>query len=151
MKEDTPAHAQAVSNRYVVMYPAHPPREGDPHYRDFHAYHERTKHDPDVYRCAFAAEIGDFTECDTEHPLELHHAHIEFALQGAVDLKHLEHIYPGVSDPDEVGAWIESAPNLVWLCAFHHRAQSGGVHHLSASDYEASKFLRAGTIAPRES
>jgi hypothetical protein len=141
----TAAHDQTISNRYVIHYPEHSPREGDPHYRDFHHYHETSKKDPKVYRCAWAVEVGDFTQCDPP-PLELHHSHIEFAFTNAVDFAHLEAAYPGVSNPDEVGVWVESAANLVWLCAKHHRAQDGGIHHLAAADYEASKWLTAGVI-----
>ena len=141
----TDAHPQLSSNKYTIMYPAHPAREDDPHYKDFHHYHESTKKDPEIYQCTWAKETGDKSQCDNG-PLELHHSHIEFALQNAVDLKHLAAAYPGVDTPEEVGAWVESAVNLVWLCAKHHRAQDGGIHHLAAADYEASKWLNSGTI-----
>jgi hypothetical protein len=88
------------------------------------------------------AHRSDFSECTLDRPLELHHAHIEFSLQNGVDLKWLEVDYPGVSNPDEVGAWVESASNLLWLCEFHHRG-AGGVHTASASDYEAEKYVRS--------
>lgn len=133
----TAAHDQKVTNSYVVHFPEHPPRESDPHYRDFEAYRRRTK---DTAGCAFAATRGgDTSEC--AGGLELHHAHIEFSLQNGVDLALLERDYPGVSDPDQVGAWIESPDNLLWLCAKHHRGH-GGVHHASASDWEAEKYVR---------
>lgn len=135
---DIPAHDQSESHHYIVHYPDHSPRESDPHYKDFHEYHERTKA---TAKCQFGIEIGDDSECDKNHPLELHHAHIEFALQNAVDLNLLERDYPGVSNPDELGAWVESAQNLLWLCQFHHRG-AGGVHNASSSDYEAEKFIR---------
>lgn len=141
----TTAHQQTITNHYLISYPEHSPREGDPHYRDFHAYHERTKHDPRIYRCGWAVETGDQSQC-APGPLELHHSHIEFALANAVDLKHLAAAYPGVDNPDEVGAWIETAANLTWYCALHHRGAAAGVHHLSASDFEASKWLQAGVI-----
>lgn len=134
----TAAHKQKVTHSYVVSYPAHEPREGDPHYVDFEAYRRSTKA---IAQCAYAVETGNSSECDVEHPLELHHAHIEFALQNAVDLKLLERAYPGVSDPDEIGAWVESAENLVWYCRFHHRGH-GGVHSATASDFEAERFVR---------
>lgn len=141
----TAAHGQRIANTYEIFYPAHPAREDDPHYKDFHHYHEATKHDPTIYRCTWAAAIGDFGHCSTG-PLELHHSHIEFALQAGIDLAHLEHVYPGVGDPSQVGAWIESAQNLAWYCARHHRSAAAGIHHLSASDFEGSKFLIAGII-----
>ena len=130
------AHDQKISNAYVIHYPAHGPRRTDPHYLDFETYRRRTR---DNAKCAIAVEIGDASECAGK--LELHHSHIEFALTNAVNLAHLEHAYPGVSNPDQVGAWVESAENLQWLCVKHHRGD-GGVHHAAAADFEASKFVR---------
>jgi hypothetical protein len=70
---------------------------------------------------------------------------VEFSLQNGVDLTWLEQDYPGISNPDEVGSWVESAQNLQWLCLRHHRGLDG-VHKLSASDFEAMKYVR-GLIA----
>lgn len=159
------AHDQTAAHRYIVHYPPHPPRTSDPHYKDFNAYHRRTKADA---RCMFALHatvdgdaaptrqtgkpkrlIGPGEEragCDTTSPLELHHSHIEFSLQNGVDLALLERDYPGVSNADEVGAWVESADNFMWLCVFHHRGP-GGAHTASASDWEAEKYVR-GLIGP---
>lgn len=134
----TEAHSEKVTHRYIVHYPEHSPRESDPHYVDFHAFRERTKA---TAQCAIGGARNDFSECSLDQPLELHHSHIEFSLQNAVDLKWLEAAYPGVSDPTEVGAWVESAANLTWLCQFHHRGV-GGVHRLDASNYEAERFVR---------
>lgn len=156
------AHVQAVTRSYTMHYPAHPARESDVHYVDFHHFH--TTYGPTA-RCMFALQYepagspapvlgspgcypkrligaGEIrAECDLTHPMELHHAHIEFSLQNGVDLVALEHDYPGVSDPTQVGAWVESAANLLWLCAKHHRGH-GGVHVAAASDYEAEKYVR---------
>ena len=130
------AHDQKITNSYVVHYPAHEPRESDPNYKDFNAFRERTK---GTAKCYIGGHRSDFSECDGG--LELHHAHIEFSLQNGVDLKWLEADYPGVSDPNNVGAWVESADNLMWLCEKHHRGV-GGIHHASASDFEAEKYVR---------
>ena len=135
----TPAHDQNVTHRYVVHYPDHEPRESDPHYRDFNAYRRRTKN---TAQCAIGNHRADFSECSLDKPLELHHAHIEFSLQNGVDLKWLEVDYPGVSDPKIVGAWVESAENLMWLCEAHHRG-AGGIHVAAASDFEAEKYVRS--------
>lgn len=135
---DTPAHDQVTTHHYLVHYPEHPPREGDPHYKDFEHFRRQTKA---TARCQFAVETGDDTECDLTRPLELHHTHVEFSLQNGVDLARLEHLYPGISDPDQVGAWVETAANLTWLCARHHRGH-GGVHTAAAADYEASKWVK---------
>jgi hypothetical protein len=115
---ETPAHEQRFTHTYSVHYPAHLPREDDPHYVDFAHYRQQTEA---TAKCTFGEARGDFSDCKPgpdqwPHGLELHHAHIEFALQNAVDLALLETVYPGISNPDEVGAWVESANNLVWLC-----------------------------------
>lgn len=133
---ETPAHTQKFTHTYFVNYPEHSPRAEDPHYKDFEAYRARTK---DTAACDFGHRINDFTMCHGE--MELHHAHIEFAVQNAVDLVLLERDYPGVSNPDEVGAWTETADNLLWLCETHHRG-AGGVHNASSSDYEAEHYVR---------
>jgi hypothetical protein len=136
MAGDVAAHTQVESHRYLMHYPEHPARKNDPHYRDFNAYRKATKA---TAKCAIGAHRGDFSECSGQ--LELHHAHVEFSLQNGVDLKWLEADYPGISDPDTVGAWVESGKNLEWLCEFHHRGH-GGVHVAAASDFEAEKYVR---------
>lgn len=136
MDDAVAAHSQRVTHSYSVHYPEHSPRESDPHYIDFREYRRRTHA---TAKCAIGEHRNDFTECRGQ--LELHHAHVEFSLQNGVDLTWLERDYPGISDPTSVGAWVESADNLLWLCMFHHRGH-GGVHVSSASDFEASKYVR---------
>jgi hypothetical protein len=141
---DVPAHDQPVLHRYALHYPDHEPRVKDPHYKDFHHWREQHKADA---KCQFGVDRGgDFSECDPgpdQWPdgLEVHHSEIEFALQNEVDLGLLERKYPGVSNPDEVGEWVESGDNLMWLCGFHHRGHAG-VHVASASDFTAEHFVR---------
>lgn len=132
----TDAHDQSITNRYIVHYPDHPERTDDPHYKDFNHFREATQA---TAQCAVGAHRNDFSEC--EGGLELHHTHIEFSLQNGVDLKWLEVDYPGVSDPDIVGAWVESAQNLEWLCLGHHRG-ANGIHHAAYADFEAEKYVR---------
>ena len=132
----TPEHTSPVTHHYSVHYPPHEPRESDPHYRDFDAYRRRTHK---TAKCAIGEHRGDYSDC--RGPLELHHAHVEYALQNGIDLVWLEQDYPGISDPDSVGAWVESAANLQWLCLFHHRGH-GGVHVAAAADFEASRYVR---------
>lgn len=139
----TDAHDQKVTHHYVMRYPEHEPREGDVHYADFREYRRRTAA---TAKCQFGVDRGgDFSECipgpeGWPHGLELHHGAIEYALLNSVDLELLERDYPGVSTVG-VGAWIESAPNLIWLCSFHHRGH-GGVHNASASDWVAEHYIR---------
>lgn len=133
----TDAHDQKVTHSYLVHYPAHPERESSPHWRDFQAYRRATHA---TAKCAIGQHRNDYAECAGE--LELHHTHIdEFALQNGVDLAWLEVDYPGVSNPDEVGEWIETAQNLQWLCMAHHRGH-GGVHVAAAADFEAEHYIR---------
>lgn len=136
MSDAVEAHSQRIKHSYTVHYPEHEPRESDPHYVDFTHYRRQTK---DTAVCHFAERTGDDSEC--HGGLELHHAHVEFSLQNGVDLAWLERDYPGISNPDEVGAWVETADNLIWYCAWHHRGH-GGVHVASASDFEAEHFVR---------
>lgn len=130
------AHEQSMTKRYTVAFPEHPARTSDPHYKDFEHY-RKTHVDSAV--CEFALRRGgDTSEC--AGGLELHHSHVEFSMQQGVDLKYLEQDFPGISDPNEVGAWVESEENFMFLCAKHHRGH-GGIHNASASDYEASHYV----------
>jgi hypothetical protein len=62
-------------------------------------------------------------------------------MQNGVDLALLEKDYPGVSNPDEVGAWVESGANFEWRCARHHRSHAG-VHLVTVADDAAAKYIR---------
>lgn len=143
------AHAAAQSHHYLMHFPPHPARTGDPHYVDFNAYHKANRA---AARCYIGERIG-FGDCmdaqmrpcpapasGQQAGLELHHAHVEFSLQNGVSLTALERDYPGISDPAQVGEWIETAPNFRWLCAFHHRGPAGA-HTASHSDWEASQYV----------
>jgi hypothetical protein len=138
-----PAHVQKVSHEYYIAYPDHEPRESDPNYVDFNHY--RKAHVATA-KCIVGEHRNDYSECvpGPEHwpiGLELHHSHIEFALMNGVDLVWLEVDYPGVSDAKQLGAWVESAENLEFRCVFHHRGV-GGVHTVTASDYEGLRYVR---------
>ena len=141
-----PAHVQKVTHSYWVHYPNHDPREDDPHYADFHHFRETTKAEA---KCLVGEHRNDYSECDPppEHwpvGLEVHHGIIEFAVQNSIDLKWLEVDFPGISDPSQIGAWVESAVNLEWRCVFHHRGV-GGVHTLTESDYQGVRYVRGLT------
>lgn len=143
------AHAAAQSHHYLMHFPAHPARTADPHYADFDAYHKATRA---TARCYIGEHVG-FGDCrdaqgqpapppdrGQQPGLELHHAHVEFSLQNGVSLTALERDYPGISDPSQVGAWVETAANFRWLCAWHHRG-AAGAHTASHSDWEASQYV----------
>lgn len=150
MTEDVAAHDGKQTHHYTVHFPPHPARTSDAHYVDFHHYH--TKYRPTA-RCFIGEKIG-FDDCrdaqgepvtisadGQQSGLELHHAYVEFSLQNGVDLAALEKDFPGISNPDEVGAWVESDVNFRWLCVFHHRG-AGGAHTASHSDWTAEQYVR---------
>lgn len=131
---DVQAHLQKITHNYVMHYPEHPPRTSDPHYIDFEHY--RKSHIATA-KCAYAdSATGNL--CTTQ--LELHHKIIEFSLQNGVDFVVLEKDFPGISNPNEVGAWVESDQNFEFFCSFHHRGH-GGVHTASSSDFEAERYV----------
>lgn len=141
MADVVPAHEQMFTHRYVVKYPAHDPRAHDPHKHDFEEW-KRRRRESGTYHCDFAMEHrgGDFSECDTTHPLEAHHKVVELAMMNEIDFALLEADFPGIS-AQEVGAWIDSDANLILLCVAHHRGP-GGVHTASYSDFGSEFYVR---------
>ena len=132
---DVQAHNQKITHHYTMRFPEHSPRAGDPHYVDFNHY--RKTHIATA-KCKFW-DSADPDQCTTQ--LELHHSFIEFSLQNGVNFAVLEKDFPGISDPNKVGAWVESDQNLEWLCSYHHRG-SGGAHTASASDFTAERYVK---------
>lgn len=132
---DIAAHQQTTTHNYIVNYPSHEPRPGDPHYVDFNHYRETHIA---TAKCQFS-DSADVDQCTTQ--LELHHAFVEFSLQNGVDLQVLERDYPGISNPGQVGAWVESDKNFEWLCSYHHRGH-GGAHVSAHSDYVAERYVK---------
>jgi hypothetical protein len=133
------AHDQAISHRYVMHFPPHPSRPGDPHYKAFEAYRRKNEA---TAACYVGARIG--TDHCLPGPLELHHAHIEFSLQNGVDPVALAKDFPGIhpdATPDEIDAWVETEPNFRWLCAYHHRG-AAGAHTSAHADWEAALYVR---------
>jgi hypothetical protein len=140
-------HVQKVTHRYQLRYEAHEPRQGDPHYQAFNAYH-RANQGKGV--CYVGARVG-FDECADAHggplltqpgaSLELHHKILEFAVLNEVDVKALEVDFPNLTDPEKVKVWAETDANFMWLCAKHHRGD-GGAHDAAYADFEASLYVR---------
>ncbi|MGH8359062.1 MAG: hypothetical protein ACRESF_16355 [Pseudomonas sp.] len=117
---------------------------------DFNHYHQLTRA---TARCYVGERIG-YDDCrdaqgnpasiggdGQQAGLELHHAHVEFSLQQGISLTALEVDYPGISNPNDLGAWVETATNFRWLCVFHHRGP-GGAHTASHSDWEAEQYVK---------
>lgn len=135
------AHEQAFTHRYIVKYPAHDPRENDPHKHDFLEWKKRRR-EAGTYHCDFAMEHrgGGTSECDNERPLEAHHKIVELAMLNEIDFALLEKDFPGIS-AQSVGAWIDSDANLTLLCVVHHRS-AAGVHTASFSDFGSEYYVR---------
>jgi hypothetical protein len=95
----TDAHFQtlALHERLRLWFPAHEPREKDPHYKLFHQAKARMKQlDVPCWRCGvhYADLNSKLGMVGTErnplgaHQLEAHHQEIEFSLSNAVDVEH---------------------------------------------------------------
>jgi hypothetical protein len=145
-----PAHDQLTVHRYIIRYPAHEPRDHDPHRHDFLEWKRRRKASG-AWHCDFAAlhRHGDTSECDLSRPLEAHHKVVELAMLNEISFDLLEDDFPGIS-AQSAGAWIDSDANLTLLCASHHRGP-GGVHVASYSDFSSEYYIRRLiTGAPRQ-
>ncbi|MCC9307675.1 hypothetical protein LN042_11270 [Kitasatospora sp. RB6PN24] len=133
------AHDQAATHRYVMHYPAHAPRAGDPHYAAFEAYRRHTKESA----VCFVGERAGSGSCSAG-PLELHHAVLEFATANAADPAALHRDFPEIAEDataEEIATWLESSPGeFRWLCAFHHRGH-GGAHTASHADWTAQLYV----------
>lgn len=133
------AHEQASTHRYVMHYPAHAPRVGDPHYGAFEAFR---RHHLASAVC-FVGERAGRGLC-SDGPLELHHAVLEFATANAADAAALHRDFPEISEhatAEEIAAWLESSPGeFRWLCQFHHRGH-GGAHTASHADWTAQLYV----------
>ena len=136
-----PAHEQAFTRRYVVKYPAHDPREHDPHKHDFLEW-KRRRREAGTWHCDFAVEHrgGDTSECDLTHPLEAHHKVVELAMLNEIDFALMEPDFPGIS-VQSVGAWIDGDSNLTLLLRGPPQGP-GGVHTASFSDFGSEYYVR---------
>jgi hypothetical protein len=152
----TEEHDRRITNHYILHFPAHEPRESDPHYAAFNAYH---RHHSKTSVCYVGRRVG-FDQCadakgksmkdQPGHPgLELHHKVIEFSLVNGVDLAAISLDFPDLDNAEELAAWCESEPNFMWLCAKHHRG-AGGIHHAAYADFAGELYVR-DLIGPFES
>jgi hypothetical protein len=117
-----PAHDGAQTHHYVVSFPAHPAREDDPHYADFNAFHRKYH---DTAQCAIGLHRGDFSECDLTNPMELHHAHVGFALQNGVDIleRRAERNGQGCAGDRRQPGWCRVSIALYWSGADTRRGE----------------------------
>ncbi len=129
----TPAHDQTQHLTVVCHYPDHGARADDPHYADFEAAKKRLK-DQGLYKCVV---------CGSDQQVELHHAHVEYSLQNAVDVTKLNEALGLHLSDDDFAAWIDSPGNLEPLCLKHHRG-SEGIHISPEPLWELLRVQKAG-------
>ncbi len=125
------AHDRTRRITLIERYPAHEPRENDPHYTLFNAARRRMRA-AGLLRCAV---------CGATSNIELHHTHVEFAVQNAVDIERLNELLGLHLDDEGFKSWIEGPGNLEPLCVKHHRTIFG-VHNLPEPDWNAIRIQR---------
>ncbi|HEX6498685.1 MAG TPA: hypothetical protein VF054_06590 [Micromonosporaceae bacterium] len=137
-----PAHDSRLTLHLITHVDAHPPREGDPHYRLFEQARTRMKK-LGLLRCAINSPM-------CAGPVELHHSHVEYSLIPMVDPARIEQAFGlHFADDEQFAAWVESPGNLEPLCVNHHRGGLG-VHVMPGPLWEALRYLRAGSPPPAQ-
>jgi hypothetical protein len=141
----TDAHTQTEHLTLIYAYPAHEPRVGDVHYHVFNEARKRMKK-LGALKCWV-----DNDDCDRVHPVELHHAHVEFALANIVDVAHFRQQYPEFAIPDDDAFldWIESEGNLLPLCVTHHRGLLG-IHTIHYPAWVLQRSMKTGVPVPEK-
>jgi hypothetical protein len=143
MMAETSAHEKTVQVRFIERWPAHEPREEDPHYKAFHAAKARMKK-------------AGLLVCNVKSKyhygvIELHHAYVEFAHVNDIDLTKFNEIY-GLDLSDEAFRnFVEGAPAknakgedinaLEPLCTGHHRGTEG-IHSLDGPSFNVMRAAK---------
>ena len=138
----TPAHDQALTLHIVAHIPEHDPRATDPHYALFNQAKARIKK-AGLWRCVFGDDYCAGVP-------ELHHDHVEFSQQNAMDVNKVNEAFGlHLTDDDEFAAWIEGPGNLEVLCSAHHRTHYG-IHVMPGPLWEPLRYRKAGVQAGGE-
>lgn len=141
MKQVVAAHGHTETERLAYTYPAHAPRERDPHYRIFNATRRRLEK-LGALRCWVH-------NADCAGGIELHHSLVEFSLSSIVDARVFAEAYPEfhVTDDESFLAWVEGEGNLLPLCVMHHRGVLG-IHSIHYPAWVVQRVMRSGVAAP---
>lgn len=139
----TDAHSVTEHLTLLQLYPEHIERQNDPHYHAFNAARNRLK------RLGKLVCWINNADCDHEHPVELHHSTVEFALANIVDVAHFRELYPEfhIESDDAFLEWVESEGNLLPLCKMHHTGILG-IHVIHYPGWLVQRFMKAGIQAP---
>ena len=139
----TEAHSTTEHLTLLQTFPAHEPRESDPHYHVFNETRARLKK-----LGALKCWIGN-ADCSLDYPIELHHSTVEFALCNIVDVEHFRKLYPEfqIASDEAFLEWIEGEGNLLPLCKMHHVGILG-IHTIHYPGWLVQRFMKAGVDAP---
>lgn len=139
--------------RELAHYPAHGPRESDPHYGVFHAARH---HLIDVLgtgcwiggatKAQLAAGLPDGHPCAGAKQLEAHHHIAEFAGLEETDWAKVAADFPllGIHSDEDFLRAAESDGGLLILCDKHHRAPYHGIHSITEPVWKLDRYAKAG-------
>ncbi|HTZ63485.1 MAG TPA: hypothetical protein VMB51_05220 [Solirubrobacteraceae bacterium] len=122
----TGPHQAEVTIRLIERWPAHEPRESDPHYKLFHQAKERMRRQG-LLKCNVRSDYH-------YGQIELHHNKVEFAHINDIDLDKFNAAYGLDLTDEQFAEYVEQEGNLEPLCTLHHRGQEG-VHSLPEPEW----------------
>lgn len=136
-------HEQKRTLTIVRFIPDHPDRKGTPVFE--HTRKELIANNPDA-RCEINNE-----DCDHDHPLELHHDHVEWCDTGDADWEKVKKDVPDFDwasfDQTKPETFVDSKWNAKRvLCKKHHTGEDHGIHCLDYPTWQAQKYKRDGFI-----
>jgi hypothetical protein len=82
--------------------------------------------------------------CDASKDLEIHHYHVEWAMQNAVDWEKMKLLHPEFhwetfKKPED---FIDSPYNSMVLCEKHHRGTNTGIHAMPYPLWIMQRYVR---------
>jgi len=150
--EQAGAHYERRTLREVVAYPAHGPRESDPHYKIFNAAKHHLVHVLGVgcwiggaTLAQIKAGLPDGHRCSGATQLEAHHAVAEFSGLNEIDWQKVARDFPqaGLHSDEDFLRFAESEAGLLILCDRHHRWPGSGIHSVTYPAWLLDRYARA--------
>lgn len=137
----------------AVHYPAHGPRETDPHYKVFHAARSYL-----IDVLGVGCWIGGATKaqiqaglpaghrCAGAKQLEAHHEVAEFAGLEEEDWQKVAADFPqeGIHSDEDFKSFAESEGGLTILCDVHHRHVLKGIHSVTYPAWKLDRYAKDG-------
>jgi hypothetical protein len=143
MNEVKNEHEQKRTLTVDVFIPDHPDRSNTPIFEA--TRRELITHNPEA-KC----EV-DNGHCDHDHPLELHHKHVEWCDSNGVDWEKVKQEIPdfpwATFDPSKPETFIDSKWNAKQvLCKKHHTGVGHGIHCLDGPTWQMQKLQKADFV-----